>query len=80
MAKIIKLTETKAYRVEGVSIKGANYVSIRQLYKTKKKPEEWSIGYQGVTIPADASDRLIKAVKAITAEGKFKILEVKDDS
>ena len=78
MAKLIKITDTKAYRVEGVNIKGANYVSIRQLYKTKKKPDEWSIGHQGVTIPAEESARIAKAIGAIVAEGKFKLLEVKD--
>ena len=74
MAKRIEISPNKAYRVEGIEISGEKYVSIRQLYKTKKQPDEWQVGRQGVTLPLKESERIAKAIVAIAKGSSFKTI------
>lgn len=64
--KLIRVTEHKAYQIEGVVIEGSKYINIRQMYKTKKDMETWKPGYQHVTLPVDA-DIALKVARSIKA-------------
>ncbi len=76
MAKRVTVSEHKAYRIEGVEIGGDNYVSVRQLYNTKKDPT-WKPGRQGVTIPVDKAAKIGKLLAEIAAGDEFKVIEPK---
>jgi hypothetical protein len=65
---IIKVSESKAYRIQLIRMHSAKgdpknpvLLSIRQLYKTKKSPE-WKPAYQGITFPMDIAARVIKGL------------------
>lgn len=75
MAKIIVASDTKAFRVEGVILRDEKYISIRQLYK-KKKDTEWSFGKQGVNINAEVMGRVLRHVKTVVEEDKFKQVDL----
>ena len=72
MAKLIKISPTKAYRVEGIKIKGQDYISIRQMYATAKDPK-YKPAKQGITVPDEIRGRLLKSIKSID---DFKELDV----
>jgi hypothetical protein len=71
MAKLIRVSDTKAYRTEGVEIKGDRFVSIRQLYATKKDPS-WKPSRNGVNIPIEQAEKIAKYLKAIAEGDDFK--------
>ena len=75
MAKRIVLGPTKAVRMEGVEINGAKFVSIRQLYCTKKDPE-WKHARQGINIPIENAEKISKYLKAIAEGDDFKEIEL----
>lgn len=84
----IKVSDSKAFNIELIRMekKGPVYLSIRQLYKTKKDPE-WKPGRNGLTLPiAEGEDgrsearRVLKAMaKVLKNEGgeKPKLIERK---
>jgi Transcriptional Coactivator p15 (PC4) len=82
--KTFELSETKAIRVEAVEINGANFISLRQLYKTKKAPDEWQYGKQGITLPVEEAARIAKMITKFATDDSttFKTLELgkKDES
>ena len=53
--KTFELTASKAVRVQAVKLSGKEYVSLRQLYKTKKDTD-WQFGKQGITIPRENAE------------------------
>lgn len=73
MAKLIKVSDSKAYRVSLIRMaddkENTVYLSIRQLYKTKKEPDDWKPGYQGITFPLGLVGRVLKAVKKVSEGG-----------
>lgn len=83
MAKLIKVSETQAYRVGLIQMgkrkKGEEakpvYLSIRQMYKTKKEPDRWKPGFKGITIEVSLVRRLVKAIKTVLADDKVEIIE-----
>lgn len=75
MSKKITVSPTKAYRVEGLLIKGEKYVSVRQLYATKKDPE-FKIGRQGITFALTDLARIQKALSSTAAGDSFKELNL----
>lgn len=86
MAKLIKISPTKAYRISIIQM-GKNVkrepkkpllLSIRQMYATAKDPE-FKPAYQGITIPLDICSRVIKAMIAVfkDPEPKVEIIEPK---
>jgi Transcriptional Coactivator p15 (PC4) len=78
MAKLIKVSPTKAYRMEGVEIKGERYVSIRQMYATKNDPQ-YKHGKQGLNIPIENAEKIAKYLKAIAEGDEFVELELNKD-
>lgn len=89
MAKLIKINDTKAYRIGiiqmGKNVKGEpkkpRLLSIRQMYKTKKEPDVWKPGYAGITIPlGDIGKRILRAIVAVfkDEDPKVEVIEVKD--
>lgn len=75
MAKLIKVTATKSYRMEGVEIKGERSVSIRQMYCTTKD-STWKPSRNGINIPIDQAEKIAKYLKAIAGGEDFKTIEL----
>lgn len=84
----IKISDTKAFNIELIRMekkgqkKGPVFLSIRQMYKTKKDPE-WKPGRQGMTLPIEDGEarRVLKAmVKVLKNEDgvKPKLIERKE--
>lgn len=73
----VTISKFKAIRIEGVEIKGKNYVSLRQLYCTEKAPE-WKPARQGITIPVDddVAAKIARAIMKISKGDEFKAIEV----
>jgi hypothetical protein len=67
---LLKISPTKAFRIELIRMetKGPVYLSIRQMYATKKNPD-YKPGRQGLTIPVEDGEArkvikgLIKTLK-----------------
>jgi hypothetical protein len=76
MPRIIELTDSKAFRIAGMTAGGEKYVRIQQMYK-KKGQEEWQFGYQGVSLPKEQLDDFLKALKfyATSEKAKFPVVE-----
>lgn len=70
---MIKISDTKAIKVQGIEIDGRKYVSLRQFYKTKKDPDKWLPGRQGISIEVDFARKLAKKIK-LALDGEFEIL------
>lgn len=69
-AKMVKISPTKAYRIEGIIAQnGEPMISIRQMYATKNDPE-FKFGRKGITIDLDAAARVFKAVRAAVQDGE----------
>lgn len=81
MAKLVKVSDSKAYRISVIRMaddkEKTTYLSIRQMYKTKKEPDEWKPGYQGITISMDIGARIIKALIAVFKDKDAKIEVIK---
>jgi len=75
MAKLIKISATKALRMEGVEIADARFVSIRQMYATKKDPS-FKHGRQGINIPIENAEKIAKYLKALAEGDDFKEIEL----
>ena len=75
MAKRIVLSPTKAIRMEGVVIRGAKSVSIRQLYCTSKDTD-WKPAKQGINIPIENAEKIAKYLAAIATGDEFKEIEM----
>lgn len=70
MTKVIKVSPTKAYRVEGIiAANGLPMLSIRQMYATKSDPK-FKPSKQGITIGLDEISRVVNALRATVDEGK----------
>jgi hypothetical protein len=80
MSKLIKISDTKAYRISiiqmGANVKGEakkpKLLSIRQMYATKKDPT-FKPAYQGITIPLDIGARVIKGLIAVFKDKEAKV-------
>lgn len=68
MAKIFKVNDKKAYKIEAIEMNGENFISLRQLYKTVKEPDEWKIGYKGIAIEARGAAKLAKFIAALATD------------
>lgn len=78
MAKLLKLSETKAIRMEGVEIKGAKSVSIRQMYCTKSD-STWKPARNGINIPIENAEKIAKYLKQLAEGDDFKEIEMNKD-
>lgn len=83
MAKLIKVSDSKAYRVSLIRMEEDKekkvYLSIRQMYRTKKEPDDWKPGYQGLTFPLDIVTRILKAVKKVSeSDDKPEVIKKKE--
>ena len=71
--KTIEITATKAIRVEGIIVKGAKMVNLRQMYK-RKTDEEWQYGRSTISIDVDSIKAVRKALRLCAEGDKFKKL------
>lgn len=76
---IVEVSENKAYRIESIKIKDKKYVSVRQMYKTRKEPDNWKPGRQGLTIEVDDLEAVLKKAKVVGARPDSKFKEVNLD-
>lgn len=79
MAKLLKLSDTKAIRMEGVEINGTRSVSIRQMYQTKKSEGKWMPARNGINIPIENAEKIAKYLKQIAEADDFKEIEMNKD-
>jgi len=81
MAKILAITPSSGLRIEAIKFEdGSKRISIRQIYKTKKEPDDWKIGRNGITIPFEKAGRVSAAIKNLVDDPdlNFKLIEGKD--
>jgi hypothetical protein len=80
MAKIVKVSDTKGYRIEPVQIGDQQMVSIRQMYRTQKEPDVWKFGRNGLTINVEVAARIGQHVinMATDENTDFKVLDLDD--
>jgi hypothetical protein len=57
-SKTFKISPNSGLRVEPIEIEGQKMISIRQVYKTQKEPDEWKPGYKFITVPAKGAAKL----------------------
>lgn len=77
MAKTLAFTETVGLRIEAIKFEdGAKRISLRQLYKTKKKPDEWQVGHQGLTLPFEHAFRIAEIVQDMANDPKLKFKKI----
>ncbi|MNX93720.1 hypothetical protein D3C86_1259180 [compost metagenome] len=76
---IVEVGENKAYRIESIKIRDKKYVSVRQMYKTKKDRDTWKPGRQGLTIEIDDLEAVLKKMKVVGARPDSKFKEVNLD-
>lgn len=78
MAKTIKATDSKAFRVEAVEINGKKQISIRQLYR-KKGQEAWQHAKQGVNLDleGEVAQRVARAVRLYATDEETEFKEIK---
>lgn len=76
MAKLIRVSDTKGYRIEAIEIDGNQMISLRQMYATKKDPK-LKPGRQGLTIPLDKAEQLARIIKKLATDPdtEFTVLE-----
>jgi hypothetical protein len=81
MAKLVKVSPTKAYRIEAIQIDDNQMISIRQMYATKKDPK-LKPGRQGLTIPLEQAERVAKWIKQLATDPntEFTVLEARGGS
>jgi len=76
MAKIFKASANKAYRVEAIEFEGQQLISIRQMYKTVKEPDEWKPGYQGLTLPIKGAAKIGAYIAALASDPDTEFVHV----
>jgi hypothetical protein len=81
MAKLVKITDNKAIRIEGIQIGDNQMISVRKMYQTKKEPGVWKPG-QGMTIDLEVAARVGKHIINLAAEdgADFKVIELEEKS
>jgi len=79
MAKRIKVSDTKAYRIEAIEINGVQGISIRQMYANKAAPNEWKPTRSGMFLPLadDLAVRILRTAgkMATSPDTEFTVLE-----
>ena len=78
MAKLIKVSATKAYRIEAVQVGEVQGINIRQMYATAKDPK-YKPARQGVFLPIEESvaERVLRTAgkMAVSPDTEFTVLE-----
>jgi hypothetical protein len=78
MAKLIKVSPTKAFRVEAVQVGEVQGISIRQMYATQKDPK-YKPARQGMFLPIEDSvaERVLRTAgkMAVNPDTEFTVLE-----
>ena len=78
MPKIFKVSDKKAYQIEAIEIDGQKLISVRQMYKTEREPDEWKVGYKGITFEARGVKKLAQYMVALAdnPETEFTHVEI----
>ena len=79
MAKRVRVSDTKAFRIEAVQIGDMQGISIRQMYATKKDPT-FKPGHQGILLPLDVAAKVLRIAgkMAISDDTEFTVLETRN--
>jgi hypothetical protein len=75
MAKLVKVSDKKAYRVEGIQIGDQQLISVRQLYKTQREPDTWKPG-RTLTIDLEVAARVGKHIVALANNENTEFVEI----
>lgn len=83
MAKLIQISDTLAWRVEGVKIEGKKRISLRQMYRKKSEVDDdtaWKPGRNGVTLAVKSgeAEKIARTIgkMALNPDTKYKTLEI----
>lgn len=60
----VKISDTKAYQIDGINVNGVPMIAIRQMYTTRKEPGVFKPG-KGVTLPHSDLQRIVKAMRHV---------------
>lgn len=78
MAKLIKVSPTKAFRIEAVQVGEVQGISIRQMYATQKDPK-YKPARQGMFLPVEdgVAERVLRAAgkMAVSDATEYTVLE-----
>ena len=82
MAKLIKISDTSAYRVSIIQMgdNSQKLLSLRKMYRTKKDPDNWQPAYQGMTIPLEEAERVLKAMSRVINDPNYKVEVIERES
>lgn len=75
MAKLVKVSDNKAYRIEGIQIGDQQMISVRQMYKTQKDPDTWKPG-RTVTLDIEVAARVGKHIQAMAEDENTEFVEI----
>ncbi len=75
-SKTFKISPSSGLRVEAIEYAGEELISIRKLFKTKKDPDNWQIGYQHVTVPAAGAAKLGEFLTALATDPDLQFTHV----
>jgi len=70
MDKLVKISDTKAIRIEGVIVRGERYVSLRQMYR-KKDQKEWQHAKQGIMLDIEKISKIRRYIKEVVEADEF---------
>lgn len=79
--KLVVSNEFKAFKITGISVEGKLMINVRQMYRTRKEPDEWKHGRQAVSIPIENVKDLVAYVEAVAAQPKsrYEVLDLDKD-
>lgn len=70
MDKLVKISDTKAIRIEGVIVRGERYVSLRQMYR-KKDQKDWQHAKQGILLDLEKIGKIRRYIKEVVEADEF---------
>jgi len=70
MDKLVKISDTKAIRIEGVIVRGERYVSLRQMYR-KKDQKDWQHAKQGILLDLEKTSKIRRYIKEVVEADEF---------
>jgi hypothetical protein len=75
MAKLVKVSDKKAYRIEGIQIGDQQMISVRQMYKTQRDPDTWKPG-RTITLDIEVAARVGKHILSMANDDNTEFVEI----
>lgn len=75
MAKLVKISDSNAYRIEAIELNGEQYISVRQMYK-RKGDTKFNPGRNGVTLPLEQAARIAKHITGLAESDETEFVKI----